>query len=66
MLDDFLTSCALTLVAAGVVLVGAEMFDAATSAPEAAVATIELETVVVIGRRDTPPPADVFVAAAGY
>ena len=65
MLDDLLTSCALTLVAAGVVAVGAEMFDAAATPAAQPVATIEFPTVVVIGRRETPPPAD-LLAAAGY
>jgi hypothetical protein len=65
MLDDLLTSCALILVAAGAVAVGAEMLEAAKPAAEPVVATIELPTVVVIGRRDAPPPVD-LIAAAGY
>ena len=68
MLDDLLTSCALVLVAFGVATVAAEAFDAMTPAAPAAMAVevIQLPTVVVIGRRETTPPADLFVAAAGY
>jgi hypothetical protein len=60
MLDDLLTSCALTLAAAGIVLVAVDNFAgpaAASAAPVAAAAPAEvvlLPTVVVTAHREVP------------
>jgi hypothetical protein len=65
MLDDLLTSCALVLVAAGVVAIGSEIYID-TRAPDttaAALEVIELPTVVVIGRRDTRAAPELIAAA---
>lgn len=65
MLDDLLTSCALVLVAAGVVAIGSEIYID-TQAPvttTAVIEVIEFPTVVVVGRRDGRTAPELMAAA---